>query len=63
MEAGIGLGWEHYVDAEGAIVRMESFGPRVPDPVHYERVGVTADEVAARGRALLAQKGNQLSCS
>lgn len=56
VEAGIKLGWEHYVGLEGAVVGMESFGASAPASVLYEKFGITAEHVAQAVRGLL--KGN-----
>jgi transketolase len=56
VEAGIKLGWEHYVGLEGAVVGMESFGASAPGSVLYEKFGITADHVLQAVRGLL--KGN-----
>jgi transketolase len=57
VEAGITLGWEHYVGLEGAVIGMESFGASAPASVLYEKFGITADRVAQAARGLL--KGTQ----
>jgi len=53
VEAGITVGWEHYVGLEGAVVGMESFGASAPGPVLYEKFGITADHVVQAARELL----------
>jgi transketolase len=53
VEAGIKLGWEHYVGLDGVIVGMDSFGASAPPAVLYEKFGITVDDVVARARALL----------
>lgn len=55
IEAGIKLGWEHYVGREGAIVGMESFGASAPGPVLYEKFGITPDAVVARVKEMLGK--------
>jgi transketolase len=55
VEAGIKVGWEHYVGMEGAIVGMEGFGASAPGPILYEKFGITPDAVAAQAKALLRQ--------
>jgi transketolase len=47
VEAGIKLGWEHYVGLEGKIIGMAGFGASAPGPVLYEKFGFTADKIAA----------------
>jgi len=53
VEAGIKLGWEHYVGTGGAVVGMESFGASAPAEVLYEKFGITADAVVALAKELL----------
>ena len=53
VEAGIKLGWEHYVGLEGAVIGMESFGASAPAEVLYEKFGITAERVAQAVRGLL----------
>ncbi|MFW6115005.1 MAG: transketolase [Thermodesulfobacteriota bacterium] len=54
VEAGITLGWEHYVELEGAVVGMHSFGASAPGSVLFEKFGITADHVAHAAKGLLA---------
>jgi len=56
VEAGITVGWEHYVGLEGAVVGMQSFGASAPGPVLYEQFGITADHVAQAVRELLGTR-------
>jgi len=53
VEAGIELGWEHYVGLEGAVVGMQGFGASAPREVLYEKFGITVANVAAKAKALL----------
>jgi transketolase len=55
VEAGIPLGWEHYVGLEGAIVGIDHFGASAPYQILYEKFGVTAEAVAAAARRLLGR--------
>jgi transketolase len=55
VEAGIKLGWEHYVGIKGAVVGMEGFGASAPAPVLYEKFGITADAVVAQAKSLLGK--------
>jgi transketolase len=54
VEAGITLGWEHYVGLDGAVIGMAGFGASAPAGVLYEEFGITVEQVVARARALLA---------
>ncbi len=53
VEAGMRLGWEHYVGVDGAVVGMEGFGASAPGGVLYERFGITVDAVLAEARRLI----------
>jgi len=53
VEAGITLGWEHYVGLEGAVVGMKSFGASAPASVLYEKFGITPERVIHTARGLL----------
>ena len=56
VEAGITLGWEHYVGLDGAVVGMRGFGASAPAPELYERFGITAGHAAEEARAQLAAR-------
>ena len=53
VEAGMRLGWEHYIGFDGAIVGMDGFGASAPGGVLYERFGITVDAVLAEARRLI----------
>jgi transketolase len=53
VEAGIRLGWEHYVGLEGAVVGMDGFGASAPANVLYEKFGITVENVLAAAKALI----------
>jgi len=55
VEAGIELGWEHYVGLEGTVVGMQGFGASAPREVLYEKFGITVANVAAKAKALLGR--------
>jgi transketolase len=55
VEAGVRLGWEHYVGLEGAVVGIDGFGASAPYKVIYEKFGITAEAVAAAARRLLGR--------
>ncbi len=56
VEAGIKLGWEHYVGLEGAVVGMEGFGASAPAQVLYEKFGITVEGVIKTTKRLLKKK-------
>ncbi len=45
-EAGIKMGWEKYIGAEGTFIGMESFGASGPFEELYEKFGITPEAVA-----------------
>jgi transketolase len=53
IEAGMAVGWEHYVGLDGAVVGMHRFGASAPGKVVLEKFGFTAENVAKVARALL----------
>jgi len=50
VEAGATFGWERYADA---VVGIDHFGASAPGTLALEKFGFTAENVAARARALL----------
>jgi transketolase len=58
VEAGITLGWEHYIGLEGAVVGMNGFGASAPGEVLYEEFEINAAKVAARARALIGRQAD-----
>jgi transketolase len=52
IEAGAGLGWEHYVGLDGEAIAMKTFGASAPGKTVLEQFGFTVENVAARARAL-----------
>jgi transketolase len=51
VEAASRLGWDRWIGPDGAFVGMDSFGMSAPAPQVYEHFGITAERVAALGRA------------
>lgn len=45
VEAGIRLGWEHYVGLDGAIIGMDTFGASAPYTVLMKVFGFTVDHI------------------
>ncbi len=60
VEAGLRLGWEHYVGLEGIIIGMDGFGASAPAGVLYEKFGITVLAVVDAARSLL-KKGKKKS--
>ena len=53
VEAGIKMGWEHYVGLDGDVMGMEGFGASAPGEVVLRKFGFTVEDVVARAKALL----------
>ncbi len=53
VEAGIGLGWEHYVGLAGKIIGMTTFGASAPGPVLYEKFGFTPARIVAEAKDMI----------
>jgi len=53
VEAGLKLGWEHYVGLEGAMVGMDCFGASAPAGVLFEKFGINVQCVTDAARKLL----------
>jgi transketolase len=56
VEAGIKLGWEHYVGLEGTVIGMNSFGASAPGSILYEKFGITVEQVVEAARELIKKK-------
>jgi len=54
VEAGIRLGWEHYVGLSGKIIGMETFGASAPGPVLYEKFGFTSANIVIAAKEMLS---------
>jgi transketolase len=57
VEAAATLGWDRWTTDDGEQVGMTEFGASAPQPELYEHFGFTADNVAARGRAVVERLG------
>jgi transketolase len=53
IEAGVGMGWERWAGPAGEIVSIERFGASAPYQTVMAEYGFTAENVAAKARALL----------
>ena len=56
IEAGIKLGWEHYVGLQGMIIGMDTFGASAPGPVLYEKFGFTEAKIVEAAKSILGRK-------
>jgi transketolase len=55
VEAGSAFGWERYVGDAGATVAIDHFGASAPADVLYQQFGLTAANVVATARTVLAR--------
>jgi len=55
IEAGIRLGWEHYLGLQGKIIGMDSFGASAPGPVLYEKFGFTESKIVEAAKTMLGR--------
>ena len=53
VEAGSPLGWWKYVGTDGGVVGLERFGASAPGPIVMEKLGFSAENVAAHAKALV----------
>jgi len=53
IEAGATLGWWKYVGSNGDVIGLDRFGASAQGPVVMKELGFTAENVAARAKALL----------
>jgi len=53
VEAGVRMGWDRFIGADGAFVGMQGFGASAPDKVLYQHFGITPEAVAAAAKARL----------
>jgi transketolase len=53
VEAGIKLGWEHYVGLSGKIIGMETFGASAPASILFEKFGFTVAKIIEAAKELL----------
>ena len=51
VEAGIKMGWERYIGADGKFIGRDSFGGSAPFEELYEHFGITAAKIAEAAKA------------
>jgi transketolase len=59
VEAGLRLGWEHYVGLDGIIIGMDGFGASAPAGILYEKFGITTRAVIEAAKTLMKKKGKK----
>jgi transketolase len=53
VEAGVSMSWWKWVGDSGEVIGIDRFGASAPGPIVLEKLGFTAESIAARARALL----------
>jgi len=53
IEAGIRLGWDHYIGSNGVFIGMSSFGASGPAKEVYTHFGITAEHAAEAAKSAL----------
>jgi transketolase len=53
VEAGSPIGWWKYVGQSGDVIGLDRFGASAPGPVVMKELGFSAENIAARAKALL----------
>jgi transketolase len=53
VEAGATLGWWKYVGSNGGVIGLDRFGASAPGPTAMKELGFSAENVAAKAKALL----------
>jgi transketolase len=53
VEAGITLGWQKYVGAGGVMIGHDDFGTSAPQPIVYEKLGFTTENVVKQALELI----------
>jgi transketolase len=56
VEAGSPLGWWKYVGQDGDVIGLDRFGASAPGPKVMAELGFSAENVAARAKALVKQR-------
>jgi len=55
VEAGIEMGWNKWLGDNGIFIGMSGFGASAPEKVCYQKFGITAENIIAAARKLLAR--------
>ena len=56
VEAGIRMGWDRFIGADGTFIGMTGFGASGPYKELYEHFGITVDAVVEAARELLGAR-------
>ncbi len=55
IEAGVKIGWEHYLGREGIAIGLKTFGASAPGEIVYEKRGLIRENVVAAAKSLLGK--------
>jgi transketolase len=53
VEAGVTMGWEHWVGDKGAVIGIDRFGASAPAGTVYRELGLTVENIVARALSLV----------
>lgn len=56
VEPGASMSWWKWVGSDGDVLGLDRFGASAPGATVLEKLGFTAENIAARGRALLQSR-------
>ncbi len=56
VEAGVTMGWEHWVGAQGRILGLDRYGASAPGNIAFENLGFSVEHVLQMAREMLAVK-------
>jgi len=56
IEAGVTLGWEHYLGLKGVAIGIDHFGASAPGKILLEKYGFTPDRVVAAAKGVMRGK-------
>ena len=56
VEAGLRMGWDRYIGADGQFVGMDGFGASAPTSELFEHFGITASQVVQAAKTAMAGK-------
>jgi transketolase len=54
VEAGVALGWEHYVGLDGIVIGLDRFGASAPGGVVMAKLGFTVERIVAAAHTVLS---------
>lgn len=55
VEAGVSMGWQRWVGAQGEVIALDRYGASGPGGVVFEQLGFSAANVLSKARELLAR--------